>query len=226
MPHTTDAATIIRRALADALALVLPIECAGCGVPDVSLCDTCLAALSPDIVDRDVEGLRVTSGLPFIGPAARVLRSLKEDGRTGLARSLAPAFRAAVHAAAAESGIRLVPVPTSRASYRRRGFRVVELVARRAGMPVERRLALVRQPRDQRGLDASQRRANVAGSMRARGAASGPVLLVDDVVTTGATLLEAARALRAEGAMILGAAAIAVTPRRIANPGDSFGREG
>ncbi len=85
--------TTMRAALAEALALVLPVECAGCGEPDVSLCERCLAELRPRVRrSRD----DVWSGLPFEGVTARVVRALKEDGRTTLARDLAPALRAAV----------------------------------------------------------------------------------------------------------------------------------
>ncbi|WP_454261450.1 phosphoribosyltransferase family protein [Pseudoxanthomonas mexicana] len=66
---------------------------------------------------------------------------------------------------------------------------------------------------DQRLLGRTERAANVSGSMRARGAAGAAVIVVDDVVTTGATLVEAARALRAGGARVLGAATVASTTR-------------
>ncbi|MDN3496409.1 phosphoribosyltransferase family protein [Planococcus sp. APC 4015] len=207
-----DDRALVRQALADALALILPVTCAGCGALDVALCDDCRRGLAPAVlhVRGDVE---VWSGLAYGGVAARVVRALKEDGRTHLARDLAPALDAAIAASGSPSAV-LVPVPTSRASYRLRGFRVAELVARRAGAPVERRLRLVRQPGDQRGLDIEARRANVVASMAARRPASGPVLLLDDVVTTGATLSEAARALRASGTAVIGAVTIAATPRR------------
>jgi predicted amidophosphoribosyltransferase len=160
-------------------------------------------------------GVDVWSGLPFDGVPARVVRALKEDGRTGLARDLAPALRAAVEAAASGSSRppAVVPVPTSRAAYRRRGYRVVELVARRAGLRTERLLAPSRVTADQRGLDREGRRRNVAGSLRGRGAEGLRVVVIDDVVTTGATLEEAIRALRAAGAHVVGAATIAATPR-------------
>jgi predicted amidophosphoribosyltransferase len=108
----------------------------------------------------------------------------------------------------------IVPIPTSRAAFRRRGYRVVELVAARAGLRVERLLIHTRRTADQRGLDHASRRHNVAGSLRSRDAAGLRVLVLDDVVTTGATLAEAARALRAAGAEVVGGVTIAATPRR------------
>jgi predicted amidophosphoribosyltransferase len=212
----------VRAAFAEALALVLPVTCAGCDAPDVPLCETCRDRLSP-AVTRSGRSVRVWSGLAFEGVPARVVRGLKEDGRTGLARAVAPALRAAVDAAlSAASGdprgvgrIVLVPIPTSRSAFRRRGYRVVELVARRAGLRTERLLTVGRVAADQRGLDREARRRNVADSLCARPAAGLRIVVIDDVVTTGATLEEAARALRASGAEVIGAATIAATARRI-----------
>ncbi|WP_137845248.1 phosphoribosyltransferase family protein [Microbacterium sp. 2FI] len=207
---------IVRAALADALALVLPVSCAGCDEPDVALCAACRAALAPCPVRRETAGagsLPVGGGLAFEGVAARVMRALKEDGRLSLARQLAPALTAAVARAGGGDAL-LVPVPTSRASFRRRGFRVPDLIAARAGLSVTRALRPVRRVADQRGLGRLERRGNVAGSLVARGVHGVRVVVFDDVVTTGATLDEAVRALRAAGADVVGAVAVAATPRR------------
>jgi predicted amidophosphoribosyltransferase len=69
--------------------------------------------------------------------------------------------------------------------------------------------------RDSAGLDIAARAANLAGAMRADGPRGSPrAVLVDDIVTTGATLLEAARALRAAGWTVPGAVVVAATARR------------
>lgn len=230
---SADSSAVIRSALADALALVLPVACAGCGLPDTALCRACATALDPVPVRRVVDApggpVAVWSGLAFEGVAARVIRALKEDGRTPLARSLAPALRSAL-ARLDAPGCVVVPMPTSRASYRTRGFRVPDLLAARAGLPVARLLRPARRTGDQRGLDRDARRANVAQSMAARalpasGPASGrasrgasgvpPLVVLDDVITTGASLEEAVRALRAAGADVVGAVTVAATPRRV-----------
>jgi predicted amidophosphoribosyltransferase len=222
MDGTAQVGRTVRAALADALALLIPVACAGCDDPDVSLCEACARQLRPHATRHRV-GIDVWSGLPFDGVPARVVRALQEDGRTALARDLAPALRAAIEAAADGSSrpVAVVPIPTSRAAYRRRGYRVVELVARRAGLRTERLLIPSRATADQRGLGREERRRNVAGSLRGRSAQGRAVVLIDDVVTTGATLEEAVRALRAAGADVVGAATIAATPRASGGRGES-----
>ncbi|MBD7957192.1 ComF family protein [Microbacterium sp. Sa4CUA7] len=203
----------VRDALAAALALAFPVWCAGCDLPDAVLCPSCREGLSSTVSVRRIDTVGVHSALVFDGVVARVVRAFKEDGRTALAAALAPALAAAVGSCA--GGAIVVPVPASRAAMRRRGYRPVELVCRRAGLAPERLLQAVRPTADQRGLPREARVANITGSMRARDVAAGVrVVVVDDVVTTGATLTEAARALRSAGAVVVGAATIAATPRR------------
>ncbi|WP_225991356.1 ComF family protein [Actinomadura montaniterrae] len=70
---------------------------------------------------------------------------------------------------------------------------------------------------DQAGLGARARRDNLSGALEAVGRAAlagRRVVLVDDVITTGASLAEAARALRAAGADVVAAATVAATPLR------------
>jgi predicted amidophosphoribosyltransferase len=104
-------------------------------------------------------------------------------------------------------------VPTSSAAYRRRGFRVPDLIARRAGLRVERLLRHTRRTGDQRGLGRDDRQRNVAASLVAKDAAGRRVVVIDDVVTTGASLSEAVRALRDGGAEVVAAVTVAATPR-------------
>ncbi|WP_424935334.1 MULTISPECIES: ComF family protein [Bacteria] len=207
----------LRAALSEAVALVLAQECGGCDVPGESLCARCAEGLRPvPVRQRTPDGRAVEGGLAFDGVAAHMIRAVKEGGRTALLRMLAPPFREAVRRAAAGSTEieALVPVPTSRAAFRRRGYRVPELLATGTGARVLRALVPRRAVADQRGLGRRARRRNVAGSLRATMAGQGcRVLLVDDVATTGATLDEAARALEEAGFVVVGCAVLAVTPR-------------
>ena len=119
----------------------------------------------------------------------------------------------------------LVPAPSSPASIRARGGQPVaaltEAAARRAFGQLEvcPALAIVRRVADQSGLTSQERADNVHGAyaVRARhtpALVNRPVIVVDDVMTTGATLVEATRALSAAGAIVLGAAVVAATQRR------------
>lgn len=213
-------------ALAEAGALAFPVACAGCGVPPLALCAGCRHELRPDPTLRVLDsGLRVWSGLQLEGVAARTIRTLKAEHRTPLLACLAPALAVALEAAwcdaqgsassvaAASTRLVVVCVPTSAASWRRRGVRVVDALARRAGAAPLGLLRHARQVQDQRGLGQSERGANLAGSLRCADARGLRVLLVDDVVTTGATLDEASRAVIAAGGLVAGAATVASTRR-------------
>jgi predicted amidophosphoribosyltransferase len=166
--------------------------------------------------------------------------SHKERGRSGLAPPLGAALARAVLAAARHEGDRhgtgppilLVPVPSSRASIRRRGRDPTLMIVRAAAGVAGRRTDCepMRAPRrvlclpalehrrrvaDQAGLNAAERAANLSGALRARFDLRGSrVIVVDDVITTGATLAEATRALRAAGADARAAAVIAATTRQ------------
>lgn len=113
----------------------------------------------------------------------------------------------------------LVPVPSSRAAVRARGHdhaaRLAGAAAGRLGVRSSALLVPARRVSDQAGLDAAGRADNLRGALRARRPLAGVhVVVVDDVVTTGATLVEAHRALVQAGAIVVGAAVVAATPRR------------
>ncbi|MGN6744097.1 MAG: ComF family protein [Amnibacterium sp.] len=214
---------LLDRAAHGLQALVLPVPCSGCGAIGPALCTGCRAALHPRPALRHVgvPPLPAWSGLPYEGVTRAVLLAFKNEGRTEHAPPLAVALRAALVAAlamapaTAQPGIELVPMPATVRSSRDRGYDPVRVVLRRARLPARRLLRLDRRPADQRALGRVERQRNVAGSMRSRPAVGLRVLLVDDVVTTGATLAEAARAVRAAGGTVLGAITVASTPERL-----------
>ncbi|HEY7047943.1 MAG TPA: phosphoribosyltransferase family protein [Jatrophihabitantaceae bacterium] len=198
------------RALAD---LILPRHCAGCGRPGELLCPACRPR-GPGVV---LAGPVRAAGR-YEGGLRSALLAYKERGRLELARPLADLL-AGTAARFVRPGVVLVPVPSARAAARRRGgdhvLRLARPAAVRLGIPVIPALGLVRRVGDSAGLDARQRRANLAGAMVAHAPPPGvAAVLVDDIVTTGVTVQESLRALRAAGWPVLGAATLAATPRR------------
>jgi predicted amidophosphoribosyltransferase len=144
-------------------------------------------------------GVRTLVLFPFSGPVRRTIIDWKEEQRRAagervvewLALGLAPLLRAAPDAL-------VVPVPSSRASDRSRGARVL-VEALRTVLPADRlstALLSIRARRDQAGLNREQRSRNVHDAMRWEGSLERPLIIVDDIVTSGATLRESARAVR------------------------------
>ncbi|MCO5969166.1 ComF family protein [Actinoallomurus soli] len=216
--------------LGAALDLMLPQQCAGCGRTGGLLCSACAALLGGPARVRPPRP--TPPGLPrpwavaaYTGAVREMILAHKEHGRTGLARPLGSCLATAVLAAAGDAAcpVLLVPVPSSRASVRRRGhdptLRIALAAAREAvrsgaAVSVARALAHRRRVADQAGLSAADRSANLAGALEVRGDVRGAlVVVVDDVITTGATLAEAARALRSGGARVRAAAVVAATRR-------------
>lgn len=233
-----DARGPISTALLDGLAVLLPVECAGCGTPDRGICDACRAVLQPPEragrhlvtpppvgASVDGRGLPLWFAVDYAGVPRAALHALKESGRVDAAKPLGLLLGLAVAQAVAslEPGLpsgavlETLVVPSSRSALRVRGYNPVESLLRWAG-PQPRRatgLRYIRAPRDQASLGADERWANLTGSVEAvRQRLSGRhLLLVDDVVTTGATLLECRRAAEAGGAVVWGSAALSHTAK-------------
>lgn len=169
----------------------------------------------------------------YEGPVAAMLRAYKDDGRADLRAPLAALLRDSVAAAIAGvahdvprgAGLVVVPVPSSGRARRRRGREPLTDLTREAlrdGRVAVAATALrVRRVHDQAGLSAGERARNLGGAMRLRHGIrlEGAIcVVVDDIVTTGATLAEAARVLSAAGAREVVAATVAATRRRDAGP--------
>jgi ComF family protein len=223
---------------------LLPGECLLCRTPnapgtdDPLVCGLCRArwAPIPDPVcsrcgqpsDGDLECRvceewppaleRVRSAVWLSGTARAAVHFLKYRGWHRVSEALAPAM---IGLAPLRPGAMLVPVPLGAARRRERGYNQCDVLAAAlgaaAGLPVRR--DVLRRTRDtdrQTGLAPDARRANVTGAFTARWRGPDRPVLVDDVFTTGATLVAAANALLEGGA----AAVEAVTFARARRPLD------
>lgn len=210
--------------LAALLDLVLPRTCSGCGADGPPLCAGCRSVLLGPPLGL-VAPTPCPAGLPpvaalssYQGPVQRLLLAHKERGQLSLAAPLGAGLAAAVRLLGEEPVV-LCPVPSSRRAVRERGhdhaMRLTQSAARALGVPARRLLVPARLVADQSGLSTSQRARNLAGALRGTGVPGRPVVVVDDVMTTGATLVEAARALSAQGHRVMGAAVVAATKRRV-----------
>jgi predicted amidophosphoribosyltransferase len=216
--------------------LFLGCTCAACGRPGRALCRPCAEGLPsagfPAWPTPTPTGLAtpVAAG-EYAGALEAMVNAHKEHQVFALARPLGDVLAGAVrhllelHADPAVP-VLLVPVPSRPATVRRRGHDPMLRVSRRAAARLRRtgvdaRVARLLRPTrrvaDQAGLGASERAANLAGAFRCvRGRAwlEVPAVVVDDVITTGATAREAQRALETAGLPVLGIAAVAATRRR------------
>lgn len=207
-----------------ALTLLAPPFCWACGdaAPnDEPLCRPCRSGLRwLEAVPVELGGVETWAPVSYEGPARALVGALKFRGAVGLAAPMA----AQIVAGAPASFLRqtaLVPVPLLRARARRRGFNQAERLAAAIDRRADAGLAdcLVRRgPASGRqvGRGRAERLAGIAGAVELRDGARCPadVVLVDDVVTTGATLAACAAALRAAGARRVVALAYARTPGR------------
>jgi predicted amidophosphoribosyltransferase len=211
----------VHDAMLDAWAVLMPVECAGCGAPDRALCAPCRTALLPAPFWHSLpDGTPVSSALDYEGAVRQAVLAFKENGRTDVAKALALALKAALATAASASAVtspELALVPTSRGSFRSRGYDPVAMLVRKTGFRHARVLRHARATLRQKTLDVESRHHNLIGSLGATTPLNGrSFIVVDDVSTTGATLVEACRAIRESGGDAVSAVTLAHTKRHSA----------
>lgn len=228
-------------ALAELGSVAAPSDCVFCRRPDTVMCRTCRGAFRAATVrpfeaqdgaeslplDLDGAPLPVVAAGVYAREVSAAVLAFKNRQRVSLAGVLAPALAGALRAASDrfDGGVLLVPIPSTRIARAHRGYAPVDVllawIRRRALLPPSTSVGHVLRVRS------GPPWAGTAQKTKGRRARSGsaaemvlrphpqlldrPVLLVDDVLTTGATLARAHRQLQAAGARVEGAIVVAAT---------------
>ena len=198
--------------------ILAPPRCSICGAAaasGVSLCPQCAERLSAGRGGRGPLGVAGSGGLERVswacaydGVARQLVAALKFAGRIGLAEVAAAAIAGWI---AVPKGVAVVPVPASPLRRRRRGFDPAELIAKRLAAALELELLPCLARRNARRQVGRGRAERLATPPSVRVVATPPeqALLIDDVLTTGATLAACADALRGAGSREVEAAVFA-----------------
>ena len=202
--------------------LLAPPVCAGCGGHAGAvepLCAACRLELRWLHTPVEVAGVTVFAPVAYEGPARAIVHALKFRGATLAARTMAAQVAAGAPAGVLARGA-LVPVPLHTRRLRKRGFNQAALLASalgdRTGLRVTECLRRDGSARTQVGRDRAERLTGVRGAIAVRAELPLPrrAIVVDDVVTTGATLAACASALRGAGVAEVVGVAYARTPGR------------
>lgn len=208
------------------LDLLLPPACAGCGRSGEVLCRACVAELRPPMDPRDrfiaadggvVIGERLilaVAAFAYEGPMRHALADLKYRGRSRVAPVLAELCLQTLRRLAGVSGPAvLVPVPIHAGRRNARGYNQAALLASELGrisrLPVRDVLERTRPTTKQHRLNRTARLANLRGAFAAASAAPRTAVLVDDIITTAATLEACASVLAAAGSAAVFGLAVA-----------------
>jgi predicted amidophosphoribosyltransferase len=206
------------------LDLVLPLQCGGCGADSTRWCDACARELAVRPDEPHLISPRVDPGVPvfslgrYAGARREAIVAVKEHGRADLLTPLAAALRAGLIQlltwGVVDIPLTIVPAPTRRWAATRRGGDPVTRVAvaataRHGGVNVVQALRTRALVADSVGLSSADRQRNIAGRVKVARPINGEVLVVDDIVTTGATARESVRVLQTAGATVVAVLAVA-----------------
>ena len=184
--------------------LIFPVRCLGCSTLGLSICSLCRSQWHPHIFTRNSRSspiFPIYSSIQYSPIAGKVLLAAKENSQVQADDLILDALTKALSQCVREHGVGiLIPIPSRPSIARLRGRQfMVDLsqqLSVNTGLPTYENLVHVRKVRDQSSLEARARIKNLGGALKGQRYLSGKAFLIDDLVTTGATLDEAARAMR------------------------------
>lgn len=194
--------------------------CPGCGAPGLGVCDECMKeARRQQIIRRNLRGdLTVFAACEYRNPVRRLILAHKNRSAWWLSKPLAKLLAEKI---SVPSKVTLCPIPSDASAVRKRGydhsFQLAKEISNLSGCQVKRLLRRSKAAGDQIGRDKADRARAQRNTMSLARHCSGQVLLLDDVVTTGATLREAHRVLKDAGISCVNAVTIASTGLRLAS---------
>lgn len=187
--------------------LIFPVRCLGCSALGLSICSECRRSWHPHIfrrISRSKPHFPIYSSVQYSPIAGKVLLAAKESSLVQGDELILHALKRSLFHCVQEQGVgMLIPIPSRKSVARLRGRQfVLDLslqLTEASALPTFEILTHTRKVKDQSTLDSRARIENLTGSMKALRYLSGKAILIDDLVTTGVTLDEAARALREKG---------------------------
>lgn len=191
--------------------LVFPTRCYGCNHLGISICTSCRHEWIPHYYKTKLDSHLAHSALVYTPTASKIILAAKESGIQGADELLISAIMHVINKAQLnKTYFTLVPVPSSRQSQRRRGRSFIvdltEKISHLSGIAMKDCLQVSRRVSDQSGLTKRERSVNMQGAfcLKKGSVLRGDLIVIDDVVTTGATLREAVRALNSQGFQAIG----------------------
>lgn len=187
--------------------IIFPSRCLGCGQLGLEICSLCRKNWHPHIYrqwSQHLPTFPIYSAVTYSPTAGKVLLAAKESNLVIADQLIYKALGHSLTFALREiGGDFLIPIPSRRSVARSRGRQFIASLtyqlSAEIGLPAYENLEHIRRVHDQSSLDAKSRFHNLDGSMKSLNFLSGKAIVIDDLVTTGATLQEAVRALRDRG---------------------------
>jgi predicted amidophosphoribosyltransferase len=193
--------------------IIFPSRCLGCGQLGLEICSLCRKNWHPHIYrqwSQHLPTFPIYSAVTYSPIAGKVLLAAKENNLVIADQLIYKALGHSLTFALREiGGDFLIPIPSRRSVARSRGRQFIAALtyqlSAETGLPAYENLEHTRRVRDQSSLDAKSRFHNLDGSIKSLNFLSGKAIVIDDLVTTGATLQEAVRALRDRGIKVAAA---------------------